>query len=86
MVKGRPGSVQLLIVGFGRLSNGKTTDWMDAFHCGSELARDGGLSVLAEYISIAAVTAAMDMYPVSKSKASCQAAIAGKPCSHIGQR
>ncbi len=42
MVKGGPGSVQLPFAGFGRLSNGKTTDWMDAFHCGSELARDGG--------------------------------------------
>ncbi|WP_250965522.1 hypothetical protein, partial [Pseudomonas sp. CG7] len=58
MVKGGPGSVQLPFAGFGRLSNGKTADWMVAIPCGSELARDGGLTVLAEYISIPAVTAA----------------------------
>ncbi len=45
MVKGGPGSVQLPFAGFGRLSNGKTTDWMVAIPpCGSELARDGGLT------------------------------------------
>ncbi len=37
---------------------------------------------LIEYISIAAVTAAMDMYSINRILASRKAAIAGKPCSH----